>query len=364
MVLTEFLNSTSLHSFPVSNLKYVEIIDDRNKIYAGVDNLISNLNVKRVLVFAGSTGMSIAKNEIRALREISPSLKIVLVDKTNYFNIISNAELWFGYNAVIGIGGGTLLDVAKYVASVIQVPYVAIPTLISHDGICSPVAVLKDKNKNSYSMGACMPVGIVIDMDIISKVPFESIQAGLGDLFGNVTALVDWKLSHEEMGEPIDNLAYYLSETASHSLLYCQIDKTRLRKPEFLRRLVKNLIISGLAMEIAGTSRPCSGAEHLISHSLDKLYNLNRYHGEQVAYGSIIATYFQGGDWRNLIKRYRMIGLPVLCADFGLKYCEMSVAVSNAPKTRPKRFTILSKIDLEKKFLERVFMEIEAEYDK
>ena len=156
-------------------------------------------------------------------------------------------------------------------------------------------------------------------------------------------------------------MAFLLSEYAANSILNLAASSLKLRETQFLRQVVGNLVLSGLAMDIAGTSRPSSGSEHLISHSLDRLYNLDKYHGEQVVFGSIVACYFQKGDWKKLVKVYREIGLPVSCKQLGVSYTQMSKAIVKAPQTRPDRFTILSQFNFSETHLIKVLEEIENE---
>ena len=116
---------------------------------------------------------------------------------------------------------------------------------------------------------------------------------------------------------------------------------TRILKPlEPLREDV--LVLSGLAMEIAGSSRPCSGAEHLISHALDSLRPGTAQHGEQVAFGALVATHLQGGDWNRLREFMLSAGMTDAASGFGLGERELTAAVRAAPSMRPDRYTILS----------------------
>ena len=112
--------------------------------------------------------------------------------------------------------------------------------------------------------------------------------------------------------------------------------------PEFLHRLLRGLVLSGLAMEIAGSSRPVLGSEHLISHALDSLHPGTAQHGEQVAFGALLATRLQGGDWRGLRDFMRAAGLGDAAAGFGLPAQDIAGVVRAAPSMRPERHTVLS----------------------
>jgi glycerol-1-phosphate dehydrogenase [NAD(P)+] len=102
--------------------------------------------------------------------------------------------------------------------------------------------------------------------------------------------------------------------------------------------------MSGLAMAVAGTTRPCSGACHEISHAIDRLFPAKSTpHGEQVGVGARFATFVRG-DYATLVamtEALRRCDLPLTPGDLGLTSAEFAAAVDFAPQTRPDRFTIL-----------------------
>jgi glycerol-1-phosphate dehydrogenase [NAD(P)+] len=112
---------------------------------------------------------------------------------------------------------------------------------------------------------------------------------------------------------------------------------------ELARRLLDGLVLSGLAMEIAGSSRPCSGSEHLISHALDRQEPGTATHGEQVAFGTLVATKLQGGDVNAVREIIAAVGMKGALSGFDLGAARISEIVSYAPATRPGRFTVLDR---------------------
>ena len=108
--------------------------------------------------------------------------------------------------------------------------------------------------------------------------------------------------------------------------------------------VAQGLLLSGLAMAAAGTSRPCSGAEHLISHALDaQLGSDAAMHGEQVALGCLVAA--AAHEWAqaaDVLSTFRRLGLPTSPEDLGLSREQLVDAVLAAPQMRPDRWTILS----------------------
>ena len=248
------------------------------------------------------------------------------------------------YDAVVGIGGGKTLDVAKFAASLSGLPMVAVATNLAHDGIASPVASLEyDGGKGSY--GVHIPIAVVVDVDYVRRCPPEQLRSGIGDALSNASALADWELAHRERGEPVDGLAAAFARSAAESLLY---RTDGVGSNAFLTALAEALVLSGLAMAVAGSSRPCSGACHEISHAIDALYPGTARHGEQVAVGALFATFLRGDELLPALDAaLRRHGVPRLPGDIGLNEDEFVRAVLHAPSTRPDRFTILEQLALD-----------------
>lgn len=281
--------------------------------------------------------------ELDLLNELVPVLdnSISEVDR-----VVGEASRCERDPVALGVGGGKVLDVAKMVATRIKCPFVSVPTVISHDGICSPIAVLKDGEGKSQSLGACMPHGLIGDLDVIAKSPVRTRRAGVGDLVSNLSALSDWRLAQKSGKEEIDDFAYLLSNTAALSVL--KSEKKEIEDRVFLREIMNGLVLSGIAMEIAGTSRPCSGGEHEFSHALDAI-GTPALHGEQVAVGTILCSYVRGEDWQSYREVFELVGLPVGASGLGLYSDTVVKALVEAPKTRPDRYTILEHVGIDEK---------------
>ncbi|MFJ2114236.1 MULTISPECIES: iron-containing alcohol dehydrogenase family protein [unclassified Streptomyces] len=249
------------------------------------------------------------------------------------------------YDAVVGLGGGKIIDVAKYAAARVGLPMVAVATNLSHDGICSPVSILdNDNGRGSY--GVPTPIAMVVDLDVIRDAPVRFVRSGIGDAISNISAIADWELSHRTNGEAVDGLAAAMARTAGEAVL---------RHPggteddEFLTVLAEALVLSGIAMSISGDTRPSSGACHEISHAFDLLYpRRSALHGEQVGLGAAFAMHLRGAHRESQLftEVLRRHGLPVLPQEIGFTVEEFVRAVAYAPQTRPGRFTVLEHLDL------------------
>jgi glycerol-1-phosphate dehydrogenase [NAD(P)+] len=248
------------------------------------------------------------------------------------------------YDAVVGIGGGRTLDVAKYAAGLTGLSMVSVATNLAHDGLASPVASLDhDGRKGSY--GVQVPLAVIVDLDFVRTCPPDQLRSGLGDALSNLNAVADWELASRVRGEPVDGLAAAFARSGAESLLH---RPDELGSDAFLRTLAEALVLSGLAMAAAGSSRPCSGACHEISHAIDALYPDAATHGEQVAVGALFATFLRGdGILKPLEAALRRHGVARLPGDLGVTEEQFAAAVALAPSTRPDRFTILEHLDLD-----------------
>ncbi|MET8857095.1 iron-containing alcohol dehydrogenase family protein [Streptomyces sp. NPDC004579] len=249
------------------------------------------------------------------------------------------------YDAVVGLGGGKIIDCAKFAAARVGLPLVAVPTNLAHDGLCSPVATLdNDAGRGSY--GVPNPIAVVIDLDVIREAPVRFVRAGIGDAVSNINAIADWELSNRVTGEKIDGLAAAMARQAGEAVL---------RHPggvgdnDFLQVLAEALVLTGIAMSISGDSRPASGSCHEINHAFDLLFPKRAAsHGEQCGLGAAFAMYLRGAheDAVFMAEVLRRHGLPVLPEEIGFTVDEFVEVVEFAPQTRPGRYTILEHLDL------------------
>ena len=106
------------------------------------------------------------------------------------------------------------------------------------------------------------------------------------------------------------------------------------------------LISCGVAMSIAGSSRPCSGSEHLFSHALDMVNSHHAMHGEQCGVGSILSAYLYKANWQKIKNTLKLIGAPTTAAELGVSDSDLVKALEMAAKIRPERYTILQKVKM------------------
>lgn len=263
------------------------------------------------------------------------------------------------FDALVGIGGGRTLDMAKYAATLTGLPMVAVATNLAHDGIASPVSSLvHDGHKGSY--GVQMPMAIVVDLDYVRRSEPRMRRSGIGDSVSNLSAIADWRLAEEVREEPVDGIAVTFAHTAAAAVLHRE---DGIDDDAFLVALAESLVLSGLAMATAGSSRPCSGGEHEILHAIDLLYPDSCNHGELAGAASLFTSFLRGNDAQaalidGCLTRH---GLPRTPREIGLDPENFAQAVLRAPSTRPDRYTILEHLDLDEQGVrERIDAFLEA----
>jgi glycerol-1-phosphate dehydrogenase [NAD(P)+] len=243
-------------------------------------------------------------------------------------------------SAVVGVGGGKALDVAKYVGFLSRRPYYAVPTSLSNDGFCSPQSSLMVRDRRR-SLPATIPFGVVVDTAVCREAPRALTLSGVGDLVAKFTAVRDWKLAFHATGEPVDDFAALLSDGSIHAFL---------GHPGFdldgIRLLATALMLNGIAMEICGSSRPASGSEHLISHALDALSARPRLHGLQVGVASYLVSLLQGVNAARIAALFDATGFWDAIAADPFSREEWVAAVRAAPAVKENFYTVLASRDV------------------
>ena len=302
-------------------------------------------NIKKVSLVSGNNVKKIVQNKIESSLSASKIQMVWHLAKTNDKKSIQQIEQNVGKSKselIVGVGGGRSVDIAKIIGFNLDLPFVSIPTSASHDGIASPFVSIK--GNKPHSVVATAPLGVFVDVDIIKKAPKKLLASGCGDLIAKITAVRDWQLGRDKTGE------YYGRYSADLALMSAKIlmeHSSRFSKKGLdVREVVEALISAGVASCIDGSSRPCSGAEHLFSHAVDKLEPGIGLHGEKCGIGAIMIAKLQGQDWKKIVKTLKSVGAPTTAKEIGLKSEVLAKALTIAQSLRPERYTILKEVNM------------------
>ncbi len=253
--------------------------DEQNILLVADENTFAAAGEKTLAALAG-------KN----LQKVVFDGKEILVPNEQAIDAVS--QCLQGIEMIVGVGSGVIQDLCKYVAFANKLPYVIVATAPSMDGYASDGAAMI-LGGMKVTVAAALPRAIVADTDVLKNAPFEMIQAGYGDIVGKFSALNDWKLSHLVNGEYFCQYIY--------DLTFEQVKKTLdladgivKRDSQSIQTLMEALVVVGILMSFAGSSRPASGSEHHLSHffEITGIIDGTPYfpHGIDVAYSTVITA--------------------------------------------------------------------------
>jgi glycerol-1-phosphate dehydrogenase [NAD(P)+] len=322
-------------------------------VISRVGSLIRALDhsTEHVAVITGTTVNSTAGSELdSSLQKVSIKSSVHIANYAS-MGIVNALQQKLCDNLpdfVIGFGGGRSVDIAKMTAFKIGRPFLSVPTSASHDGISSPFVSIRGTNK-PHSIRANTPICVIADTRLMLEAPSRLLAGGCGDLVAKLTAVKDWELARDETGEYFGSYAANLACMSAKMILE-ESEKLSYKNQFTIRTIVEALISSGVAACIAGSSRPCSGAEHLFSHAVEYVAGPNfGLHGERVGIGTIMMAKLHGLDWYKIVQTLENIGAPTTASQIKLTDEHVVRALLGAQSLRPDRYTILSKIRLDKK---------------
>ena len=323
-------------------------MDFPRSVLIGHDALSKVAEVCNTLRF-GKNGISVtgkdtyeaAGKEVEATMSKDFDVRTILTGGATRSNVDDVCEAIEEHKAsfILAIGGGSKIDISKMAAARMDIPFLSIPTSVSHDGIASDRASLKS-DTGSRSVEAVSPIGIIADTGVIAKAPYRFLSAGCADVISNLTALKDWEFAAMMRNEELSSSACIISKYAAENII-SNCDMIRPGYEESVWFVMRPIVASGVSMCIAGNSRPTSGSEHMFSHALDVIRPDTALHGEQCGVGAIMMMHLHRGDWKHIRSALSSIGAPVTAEGLGFTEDEIVEALVMAKDIRKDRFTIL-----------------------
>lgn len=275
-----------------------------SKVYVGsgeIDNIAQRLAcyaAKKVYLVADKNTFAVAGERVAQLLlnagvEVLPFIfsdERPIPDQNNAGLAVMNLK--GDCDAIIGVGSGVINDICKIVAKTAKLPLVAVATAPSMDGYASATSSMEMEGLK-ISLPSKAPDTIIGDLDILASAPEKMLSSGIGDMLAKYVSICEWRIAHIIRDE------YYCEEVASimrAALKSCVdvADRLLKRDKDAVKAVFEGLVLSGVATEYAGVSRPASGVEHYISHVFDmrgvSFGTKTDFHGIQCAIATLIAV--------------------------------------------------------------------------
>lgn len=326
----------------VHRIEIPSILEVNNNILGSVGAYIERAGINNVVVLFGEGIRDLFGEKI--VESILSRKSLNLLDTYDYDDIKLENLMPKAFtipsktDAVVGVGGGKVLDAAKYIAFLNKLPFISIPTLTSNDGFSSSGCSLIINGRRT-SVHASMHFGIIVDLDVLKNAPMKFIYSGLGDIISKITAVYDWYFEESNNAAKVDDFAAMLAKKSVNSIV--RMPYTQITENFFLKEMVDSLTMSGIAMQIADSSAPASGSEHLISHALDKLLENPQLHGIQVGIATYLMSRVQEHRYERVEKFLTDTGFFAFVETLKMKVEDFQKAIDLAPSIKPNRFTYL-----------------------
>ena len=248
---------------------------------------------KKILLVADDNTWAAADGLYPALIEAGFHVKKLIYENMKYARVEQVVEveaLAADVDGIISVGTGSLNDICRVASFRTKKMFCIFATAPSMDGFASDTAPIIENNFKS-SWQAAQPAVIIADTKILAAAPTELKSSGFGDMVAKYIGLVDWKISTLLTGEYYCENIAALTKTATDRIM-ALAEKVTENSEEAAGAIMESLVMTGLAMKLAGCSRPASGAEHVVSHYLE-CYKVIRgiwpeYHGKKVGVATVL----------------------------------------------------------------------------
>lgn len=331
----------NMSKFNASHIAIPTILKVEPNALDNIGAYLSGCSFQKVVIYFGNGLIDMFGYKVlEALRE--SGIEVLEYCELDTVNIDDIINLAFGLpnatQAVIGLGGGKVIDAAKYIGFLRKLPFISVPTSASSDGFSSASASLIVNGRRN-SVPARLAFGIIADTTVIKSAPQKFLYSGIGDMVSKITALYDWRFEEANGITQVNDFALMIAKKAVNSFVRTPFES--IQDNLFLKELLDSLAMSGIANEIAGSSAPTSGSEHLISHALDKILETPQLHGIQVGIATYLMSRVHDHRWQRVNTVFTETGFWDYVATLNLSVEDYVKAIDLAPSIKPFRHTYL-----------------------
>ncbi|MBQ7095031.1 MAG: iron-containing alcohol dehydrogenase [Clostridia bacterium] len=263
---------------------------------------------EKILLVADRNTLGVSEGILESLTDAGFTIKQLIYEDMKYAKVEQVREveaLLLDVDGLISVGTGSLNDICRVAAYEKEKAFCIFATAPSMDGFASDTAPIVENNFKS-SWQAEQPMVIIGDTKILAKAPNILKSSGFGDMMAKYIGLVDWQLAQLLIDEYYCDKIAAITRDATDRIA-ALADSVLADDEETAGAIMEALIMTGLAMKLAGCSRPASGAEHVVSHYLECHKVIKGiwpdYHGRKVG----VATVYCNRIYRNMADRLETI---------------------------------------------------------
>ena len=278
---------------------------------------------------------------------------VAFVRELDWFRLEALERALPEVSAVVGLGGGTPTDAAKYVAWRRHLPVDVFPSITSVDAAVTKSIAARSGGHVTY-VGFIVPRQVYVDTTLIAAAPPRLNRSGVGDILCAHAALWDWKLAHDSRGERYDPAAV----KAMHRWLdriVAGADGIRDVTPQGIRLVMEAFEDISLICRRFGSSRPQEASDHTFAYNAEFQTGKSFLHGELVGLGTYVMASLQDNDPAFVVEAYRTTGLRWQPRDIGLtrdEFVRTLRTLNQYQKNFGRRYSILDERKVSEAFIE------------
>lgn len=234
-------------------------------------------------------------------------------------HLASVAQNGCGGDVIIGIGGGTAMDTAKFLAWKLNRPFIQVPSIVSVDaGFTDAVGVRV--NGNVTYIGNVRPEKVVLDLSLVQSAPKHLNRAGIGDIVSCSTGLFDWHFAVQRgMGHKWDAALAKLGTSLLSDLQIQSGEISHVTGPG-VRFLAESYRSIGAACAFAGHSRFEEGSEHFWAYAYESITKSHPVHGEIISFAVVVMSHLQDADSCGALQLISECGVRAHPLDIGITH--------------------------------------------